>query len=370
MPFNGSGTFTLVAGNPVVTGTVINSTVHNNTTSDLTANGLSNCLTKDGQNALSANLPGGGFSLTSAGIAAINGSVSTPALRFANSPSSGLYRIGADNIGVAIAGVKLLDLAATSFTITGALSVTGNVTLGDASGDSLTVAPNAVTWSNNPTHSGNHTFSGTVTLGTVAGTPTFTGAVTFSSTLASGNYTTTNSDNTSAAVNQIVLQRGTGAGTDFNLASTGDTSNGVASVIGKFGSTAVITLNSSGINGDIGQTTAGKVKTTQAVSLSGSTTTSSTPGAQTTLFTLPLDESAGAMYLAWAMLAAADGNSYTSYIIITAEFGNSYGLTTVNHAATKFTFGQTGGNGVFQATNVHADSEGRAVKWGYIRFGP
>jgi hypothetical protein len=48
--------------------------------------------------------------------------------------------------------------------INGGLTVLGNTALGDAAGDALTVAPNAVTWSNNPTHSGNHTFSGTVNV--------------------------------------------------------------------------------------------------------------------------------------------------------------------------------------------------------------
>ncbi len=44
------------------------------------------------------------------------------------------------------------------------VSLTGNVALGNASSDTLTIAPNAVTWSNNPTHSANHTFSGNVTV--------------------------------------------------------------------------------------------------------------------------------------------------------------------------------------------------------------
>lgn len=42
------------------------------------------------------------------------------------------------------------------------LTSTGNTVIGNASGDTLTVHPNAVTWSNNPTHSGNHSFSGEV----------------------------------------------------------------------------------------------------------------------------------------------------------------------------------------------------------------
>jgi len=68
MPFNGSGTFSLVAGNPVVTGTVISSTVQNNTTSDF-ATAFTNCVTRDGQSAALANLPMGGFKHTGAAVA-------------------------------------------------------------------------------------------------------------------------------------------------------------------------------------------------------------------------------------------------------------------------------------------------------------
>jgi hypothetical protein len=72
MPFNGSGTFMLVTGNPVVTGTVISSTVHNNTNNDI-ASGLTNCITRDGQSAPSGNLPMGGFKHTGAADATANG---------------------------------------------------------------------------------------------------------------------------------------------------------------------------------------------------------------------------------------------------------------------------------------------------------
>ena len=57
MSFNGSGTFSpLAASYPAVTGTVIDSTKHNNLISDI-ASGLSNCVTKDGQTTITANLP-------------------------------------------------------------------------------------------------------------------------------------------------------------------------------------------------------------------------------------------------------------------------------------------------------------------------
>ena len=67
MPYNGSGTFTLPAGNPVVTGTTISSVTTNTTNSDI-ANGLSNAVTRNGQSPPTANLPMGNFKLT--GLAA------------------------------------------------------------------------------------------------------------------------------------------------------------------------------------------------------------------------------------------------------------------------------------------------------------
>ena len=61
MAFNGSGVFSLVTGNPVVSGTVISSTVHNNTMTDIATNGLTNCIVKDGQTPATADLPMGNF---------------------------------------------------------------------------------------------------------------------------------------------------------------------------------------------------------------------------------------------------------------------------------------------------------------------
>lgn len=65
MPFNGSGTFVLPAGNPV--SGVSNSTIHNNTNSEI-AVALTNCITRDGQSPATENIPMGGFKIT--GLAA------------------------------------------------------------------------------------------------------------------------------------------------------------------------------------------------------------------------------------------------------------------------------------------------------------
>jgi hypothetical protein len=72
MPFNGSGTYTLPAGNPVTTGTTISSTTTNSTNSDI-ATALSNCVTRDGQSPATANLPLGGFKVTGLAAGSSNG---------------------------------------------------------------------------------------------------------------------------------------------------------------------------------------------------------------------------------------------------------------------------------------------------------
>lgn len=72
MPFNGSGVYTLPAGNPVVTGTVISSTVQNNTMADVANNGLSNCITKDGQSTPTANIGFSGFRVMKVGDAIVS----------------------------------------------------------------------------------------------------------------------------------------------------------------------------------------------------------------------------------------------------------------------------------------------------------
>ena len=77
MPFNGSGSFGLVAGNPVVTGTSISSVTQNSTETDI-SNGLTNCITRDGQSPATGNLPMGGYKHTGVGA----GSADTDGVNF------------------------------------------------------------------------------------------------------------------------------------------------------------------------------------------------------------------------------------------------------------------------------------------------
>jgi len=121
------------------------------------ATGLSNAITKDGQTTISANIPFNDKRITGLGdqaaatdamnrqscdaryleldgtgtmtgvIQAANGSVSAPAYTYGSDTNSGSYRIGADNIGYAVNGAKVLDIATTGLGVTGTLSASGAV---------------------------------------------------------------------------------------------------------------------------------------------------------------------------------------------------------------------------------------------------
>ncbi len=72
MARNGSGVYSLPAGNPVTTATTISSTWANNTLSDI-ATALTASIAKDGQTSPTANLPMGSFVLTGLGAGTLDG---------------------------------------------------------------------------------------------------------------------------------------------------------------------------------------------------------------------------------------------------------------------------------------------------------
>jgi len=102
MSRNGSGTFNLVAGNPVVTGTTISSTWANSTLSDI-ANGLTQSVAADGQTPITGALQMGSNKIT----ALANGTVSTDAINLGQLTTaiSGFGTIATQNANnVAITG--------------------------------------------------------------------------------------------------------------------------------------------------------------------------------------------------------------------------------------------------------------------------
>lgn len=102
MPRDPTGKYTLPAGNPVVSGSVISSTVQNSTMSDV-ASALSDSLSRSGLGGMLAPLP---FA---------DGSVGNPSITFTNEPTTGVYRPAAGQWGVAVLGAQVAYAAADGF---------------------------------------------------------------------------------------------------------------------------------------------------------------------------------------------------------------------------------------------------------------
>ena len=135
MPRSSGGTYTTPAGNPVTSGTTISSAAHNNTVSDIAAE-LTDSLSRSGK---------GGMQ-TGAQLKADAGTAGAPGVSFVADPDCGLYRIGANNIGVAVNGAKVVDVATTGVVVTGTAAATGVTKLADgavgAPGLTFTSDPN------------------------------------------------------------------------------------------------------------------------------------------------------------------------------------------------------------------------------------
>lgn len=105
MSRNSSGVYTLPNA-PVVTNTTITSTDENTTRSDI-ASEITNSLDRNGRGAMLAPLQ------------LADGTPSLPGLTFGTNTNTGMYRIGANIIGFALAGALAFTFAATGLTIAG-----------------------------------------------------------------------------------------------------------------------------------------------------------------------------------------------------------------------------------------------------------
>lgn len=79
------------------------------------ADGLSNVICRDGQSTTTAKIP------LALGASLGDGSVGTPAINWLSDLDCGPYRIGANNIGFAIAGAKVIDISTAGIAITGTI---------------------------------------------------------------------------------------------------------------------------------------------------------------------------------------------------------------------------------------------------------
>jgi hypothetical protein len=95
-----------------------------------------------------------------------DGTVSEPSHAFTNDTDSGLYRIGANNLGVAAGGSKILDVGAAGVSVSGILTVStlvsqsvgasaAYITATTALSTASLTVPGAVTFSGNATSTGN-----------------------------------------------------------------------------------------------------------------------------------------------------------------------------------------------------------------------
>lgn len=156
MARNGSGTYTLPAGNPVVTGSTISSTWANNTLGDI-GTALTGSIAKDGQTTPTANLPMGGFAHTNVADATVRAQYATAgqaqdsAFTFLTSPAGTNAITATASLGMSayVTGQRFFFVAAAANTgavtlninAIGVKSVTKNGTTALVAGD---IAINAV----------------------------------------------------------------------------------------------------------------------------------------------------------------------------------------------------------------------------------
>lgn len=122
-------------------------------------------------------------------ITVANGTVALPSLAFLNSTNAGWYRIGANNIGGSIAGVKLLDLSAALLGVTGAISATTFIRSSGPTASGIGYATGAGAQANQGAGSGKAT---AVTLNNICGSITMDGAALGANTTVT--FTLTNSN--------------------------------------------------------------------------------------------------------------------------------------------------------------------------------
>lgn len=116
----------------------------------------------------------GAFTTISAsGVASFaDGTVGTPGLNFSSDTDSGIYRIGANNIGIGVNGAKVLDISTTGTAVTGRASYSASA-LGTYQWDSFNPTDVAGTSTNAPS-TGTTVDTDYITLANSSGTVTCT----------------------------------------------------------------------------------------------------------------------------------------------------------------------------------------------------
>lgn len=132
MPRNVDGSSSVPSGNPVVSGTAINSAVHNNTVADIYSM-LADSLSRSGKGGMTAPFQH------------LDGSAAAPGISFGSETTTGLYRAAAGQVGLAILGTLKFLWKATGIVLTGDLSFdkSSTTTVGTTTANDLSLQTNS-----------------------------------------------------------------------------------------------------------------------------------------------------------------------------------------------------------------------------------
>lgn len=178
-----------------------------------------------------------------------SGSASAPSYTFTGDTDSGFYRIGANNVGVAVNGAKVLDIGTGGLTVTGTLTATalaGPLT-GNASTATALATPRTISISGDITYtSPSFDGSGNVTAaGTLATVNSDVGSFTYASiTVNAKGLVTAASSGTNPAGNWPMSQKST----SYTLVGS---DKGKAIVATSTCSTITVPTNGTFANGDV-----------------------------------------------------------------------------------------------------------------------
>jgi hypothetical protein len=369
MSFNGSGTFLInTAGQPVVTNTVISQTAFNALTADL-GTGLSTTITKDGQTTATAKIP---FAQGLSAAAASNfaaGTVAAPGLYLSTDTGTGLYRIAANNYGVAVSGAKVLDIASTGLGVTGTLSTTSTAVIGSGANGQLQLNNaggnnGATLWfSGASVASGNKNwvidsgnFAGSVLSfaiansagGVINSAATEVGRFSSTGLAITGTLSATGQVTSNGSTNDVAfIAQDSGSVTGFKANNTG---------AGGRNYSMFSTANASGLGGGlfaIYDSTAGAARLT--INSGGTLTVGGGAAGTTGPFTI---NSAVSDWPSW--INSSGATPYGLYITYTAAAPNnsgSYFLFGVDTSATRFNIRSNGGLANYSANDVNLSDQ-------------
>lgn len=238
MARNGSGTYSIP--NTFTTGTTASSSAVNANFTDIGSE-ITGSLPRDGQAGMTGQLK------------SASGTAAAPGVTFSSDLDCGLYRIGADNLGVAVGGVKVLDIASTGLTV-------NDVLLPFPTGTAMLFAQTAAPtgWTKSTTHNDK-------ALRVVSGTASSGGTTAFTSVMAARTIAQANLPNVTIALTGTTSSDGAHTHTvavtpgSVGSATTGgsnrqaSTSNSTTSSDGAH--THTVTGTTSSINGGVTQTT-------------------------------------------------------------------------------------------------------------------